>query len=208
MSLRLFVVGASGHIGTHLLDLGLARSHQVTAYVRSRHKITRDHPALSVIEAPLATEPLARYLRGHDAVLSSIGPATREALRPSTLMAESAASVVAAMATANVKRLAIVSAAVLFPLRGLGFRFFQWMLRHHARDLVAMESVVSASDFEWTIARPPRLVERADATYRARDGALPEHAASMSFRAVASFLLDTIERREHTRAVVGLAGAV
>lgn len=208
MPLRIFVVGATGHIGSHVLELALARGHQVTAFVRSRSKITRDHPALSVIESPLATEPLARYLRGHDAVLSSLGPPGTEALHPSTLMAESAASLVAAMAMAGVQRLAIVSAGVLFPGRGLAIRFFKWLLRHHARDLVAMESVIRATDFDWTIARPPRLVERADASYRAKDDALPNGASAMAFRGVAAFLLDCVEQHSHSRAVVGLAKGV
>jgi putative NADH-flavin reductase len=207
MPQRLFVVGATGHIGSHVLDLGLARGHQVTAFVRNRRKITRNDPGLSVIEAPLATEPLARYLKGHDAVLSSLGLPPKEALRPATFMAESAASLVAAMATADVRRLAIVSAAVIFPGSGLAIRFFKWLLRHHARDLVAMESVVQATPFDWTIARPPRLVHQDVEPYRARDGALPEGASAMSFRAVAAFLLDCVEQHSHSRSIVGLGAA-
>lgn len=202
--MNLFVVGATGHIGAHVVDLGLARGHSVTAYARNPSKVTRKHPHLSIVDGPLEAAPLARALRGHDAVLSSLGLPGTDALRPSTFMAESAASLVAAMATASVERLAIVSAAVLFPERGLFFRFFQWLLRHHARDLVAMESIVRATDFAWTVARPPRLVEDAVETYRATADALPEGARSMSFRAVAAFLLDSVERGHHVREVVGL----
>ncbi|HEY2512959.1 MAG TPA: NAD(P)H-binding protein [Polyangiaceae bacterium] len=205
MPLRLFVLGATGHIGAHTLELALARGHRVTAFVRSPHKVTRNDPKLTVIQGdPLASEPLARALAGHDAVLSSLGPSPREALRPSTLMAEFAASTVAAMKTAKVKRLGVVSAAVLFPDPRLRFRLIQWVLRHHARDLTAMEAVVQATDLDWTIARPPRLVTGPGESYRVEPFALPAKAWSMSFRAVAKFLLEAVDQGAHVREVVGL----
>ncbi|HEX8794383.1 MAG TPA: NAD(P)H-binding protein [Polyangiaceae bacterium] len=206
MALRLLALGATGHIGTHVLDLALARRHRVTAFVRSPDKIRRNDPSLSVIQgSPLSTEALAHALRGHDAVLSSIGPPPREAFRPSTLMAESAAATVAAMSMVGVKRLLVVSAAVLFPDRRMSFRFFRWLLRQHARDLLAMEAVVRATDFDWTIARPPRLLKTQDESYRWECARLPAGAWSMSYRAVAAFLLDSVERGSHAREIVGLA---
>jgi uncharacterized protein YbjT (DUF2867 family) len=205
MALRLLVLGATGRIGTHVLDLALARGHDVTALVRSPHKVARDDPRLQVIQGSLlSTDDLARALPGHDAVLSSVGPPPREAFRRSTLMAESAASVVAAMTTSRVKRLAVVSAAVLFPDTRLRFRFFRWLLREHARDLAGMEAVVRATDLDWTIARPPRLVNGPGESYRWRSDALPEGAWSVPFRAVAAFLVDCAEGGAHTRALIGL----
>jgi putative NADH-flavin reductase len=205
MALRLFVLGGTGHIGGHVLDLALARGHQVTAFVRSPRKIARNGPRLSVIEGdPLSTAALVHALPGHDAVLSSIGPSKREAFRPSNLMTECAASAVAAMTTAGVRRLVVVSAALLFPDRRLSFRFFRWLIRHHLHDLAAMEAVVRATTFDWTIARPPRLVSLPGESYRCERDALPTGAWSMSFRAVAAFLLDCVEQRTHAREVVGL----
>jgi putative NADH-flavin reductase len=206
MTLRIFALGATGTIGTNVIDIALARGHQVTAFVRSPHKIHRNDPGLAVIQGnALSMDALARALPGHDAVLSSIGPPPREAFRPSRLMAESVASAVAAMTTAGVKRLLVVSAAVLFPERRLAFRFFRWLLRHHARDLYAMEAVVRATNLDWTIARPPRLVKTRDESYRCERDALPEGAWSMSYRAVAAFLLDCAERGLHAHQIVGLA---
>jgi uncharacterized protein YbjT (DUF2867 family) len=201
---RLLVLGATGHIGGHVLDLALERGHQVTAFVRSPARVKRDGLHLSVVQgSPLSSDDLAKALPGHDAVVSALGLPAREALRRSTFMAESAASTVAAMTTAGVKRLAIVSAAVLFPDPRLRFRFFQWVLREHARDLQAMEAVVQATRLEWTIARPPRLVNRPEGSFRAREGALPAGAWSMSFRAVAAFLVECVETGG-PRGIVGL----
>jgi len=205
--MRLSLLGATGRTGSQIVDLALARGHELTAYVRSPNKITRRDEKLSVVHGdPLRVEQLVRALPGHDAVLSALGPSMREAFRPSTLLAECAASTVAAMQTGGVGRLAIVSAAPLFPNRDLRFTFFRWLLRHHLRDLDAMEAVVRATPFDWTIARPPRLVDAADDRYRSQRDAFPPGRLSMSFRAVAAFLLDCIEQGRHARAIVGLAG--
>ncbi|RKH09469.1 hypothetical protein D7V97_16565 [Corallococcus sp. CA053C] len=206
MTQRLLILGATGRTGTQLLDLALARGHQVTAFVRSPQKILQRHPALTVVQGnPLHTDPLAQVLPGHDAILSALGPSGREAFRPSTLLAECAASTVAAMERASVKRLVLVSAALLFPGGGLRFAFFRKLIQHHLRDLVAAEAVIRATPFAWTIARPPRLIASLEDSYRSEREGLPTSAWSMSFRAVASFLLDCVEQGTHTREVVGLA---
>jgi putative NADH-flavin reductase len=206
MKMRLFVLGATGHTGAQVLDIALARGHQVTAFVRSPAKITRHDKALAVVPGdPLRADELARALVGHDAVVSVLGLPPRQALRPSTRMAEFAGATVAAMSTARVNRLAILSAAVLFPGKGLQFAFFRWFLRHHARDLVAMEAVVRATALEWTLARPGRLVHTTDESYRtARDGLVAGAPLSMSFRAVAAFLVDCVDQHTHAREIIGL----
>jgi putative NADH-flavin reductase len=204
--MRLFLLGATGRTGAQILDVALARGHQVTAYVRSPHKLPRADVAV-VRGDPLRTDDLARAMAGHDAVISALGLPAREALRPSNRMAEFAAATIAAMQTAQVRRLAIVSAAVLFPLTGPSASFFRWFLRHHARDLAAMEAVVEASPFEWTIARPGRLVASPAEAYRSQRAAFPRGKLSMSTRAVAAFLVDAVEQRSHCGEIVGLAAA-
>ena len=205
--MRLFVLGATGHTGAQLVDLALARSHEVTAFVRSPAKITRQHPLLEVRRGdPQSVDELARALPGHDVVLSALGVRPPQAFRPHTLVEECAASTVAAMTRAGVSRLVLVSAAVLFPEKGWRFAFFRWLLTHIARDLAAAEDIVRATSLDWTIARPPRLVERPDEGYRSLRDALPSRGVAMSFRAVAAFMLDAVEQRTHLRQVVGLAG--
>ncbi|HZF39124.1 MAG TPA: NAD(P)H-binding protein, partial [Blastocatellia bacterium] len=107
------------------MNLALARGHEVTAFVRSPQKI-RPAGSLTIVRGdPLRPETIAAALPGHDAVLSALGPPPREAMRPSMLLADCARATVEAMATSGVSRLAIVSAAVLFPEKGLYFAFFK-----------------------------------------------------------------------------------
>ena len=204
--MRLFILGANGKTGTQLVDLALARDHDVTAFVRSPAKVTRGHPRLQVQRGdPHSADELARALPGHDVVLSALGVRPPEAFRPHTLVQECAASTVAAMTRAGVRRLVLVSAAVLFPEKGLRFAFFRWLLTHVRRDLGTAEEIVRATPLDWTIARPPRLIEKPDETYRSRPDALPVDGFSMSFRAVGAFMLDAVEHQTHVHEIVGLA---
>lgn len=204
--MKLLVLGATGHIGSEVVDLALARGHLVTAYVRTPQKVQRRDASLIVEQGDaLNVERLTEALAGQDAVVSALGLPARQALRPSSFMAESMATLVAAMKRARVQRLALVSAAVLFPMPGPFYSFFRWLLKHHARDLSAMESVIRATDVAWTIARPPRLVSGADEVPRVVVDRLPPRAHSISFRSVAAFLLDCLERDAHVRQIVGLS---
>jgi putative NADH-flavin reductase len=204
--MRILVLGATGRTGREVVDLALARGHVVTAYVRSPQKLTRRGQGLVVERGDaLDVDRLAEALVGQGAVLSALGLPPKQALRPSTFMAESMASTVAAMRRAEVHRLVAVSAAVLFPLHGAFYAFFRWMLQHHARDLAAMESVIQATDLDWTIARPPRLVVGPEARSRFEVNGLPAGGRAISYRSVAAFLLDCVEGHQHTREIVGLS---
>jgi putative NADH-flavin reductase len=202
--MRLFVLGSTGRTGRQIIDVALARGHDVTAFARSPDKVEpRDR--LRIVEGdPRSTAGLEHAMAKHDAVLSAIGPRFAQAMRPHTLLTDVAASTVAAMTSAGVSRLGIVSAAVMFDGEGFQFAFFKWFLNHHIRDLTTMEAIVTSSGLSWTIARPPRLVGGSQERYRASRGALPGGSLSTSFRSLAMFLLDAVEGRAHVREIVGV----
>jgi uncharacterized protein YbjT (DUF2867 family) len=168
--MKVFVIGANGHTGTQVIDLGLARGHEVTAFVRSPEKIKRQHPLLKVLRGdPHNVDELANALKGQDVVVSALGVRPPKAFRPHTLVQECAASTVAAMTKAGVKRLVLVFVAVLFPEKGLRFAFFCWLLSHIMRDLGTAEEIVRATPLEWTLR--VRRDSRTDLTNRIGLGA-------------------------------------
>src|SRR5258708_5932076 len=110
--MNIFILGATGGIGRHLLGMALERSHQVTAYVRSPQKIGFTNERLKVVQGDLFNaDEMARAMAGHDAVLSSFGPLT---MRSSTLRRDFGRTLAAAMRKSGVHRTEIVSAAFLF----------------------------------------------------------------------------------------------
>ena len=204
--MKLFVIGATGHTGTHIVDIALSRSHQVTAFVRSPQKIARRDPRLRIVAGnPLDVDQLANEVVGHDAILSALGVRPPQAFRPHSVVEECAASTVAAMTKTGVDRIVLVSAAVLFPGKGIAFAFFRWLLKHVSRDLETAEDIVRSTTFEWTIVRPPRLTNSADTRFRINRDSLPRNGTVASFRAVAEFTVDAVEQRSHIRELVGLA---
>jgi uncharacterized protein YbjT (DUF2867 family) len=92
-----------------------------------------------------------------------------------------------------------------------GVAFFRWLISHHVRDLRAMEQAVEKSQMDWTIARPPRLVSTRDEAFIAAENSFPGRlttATSMSWRAVAAYLLGALERDHHARRLVRVSSAL
>ena len=113
------------------------------------------------------------------------------------------------MQAVGVRRLLIVSAAVLFEDQGFLFWLLRsTFLRNIAEDTTEMERVVMASDLEWTIARPPRLTNGPlTRRYSVEDDRMPRGGHSLSRADVAHFFLEELNSRGHVRRMVGMASA-
>ena len=200
--MKLFVIGATGGTGQEIVQQSVARGHHVTAFVRSPETVTLRNERLSVLKGNVTDESqLSEAMRNHDGILSALGP--REALKPSSLLQNSALAAIRGMQRSGVRRLVVLSAAAHFP--GIPNRIVSFILRNHMRDSLAMEKVVQDSGLDWTIARPPRLTQEQYATYRSREGAAPQRGFSLSRKAVAAFMLDAIEQKKHFQKIVGIA---
>jgi putative NADH-flavin reductase len=160
--MRITVFGATGGTGQQLLQQACAAGHEVTAVVRDSSRLTNAHPRLTVVTADVMDCAAIRpAIAGRDAVVSTVG--SRERRAPSTVCADSAASIVQAMGAEGVRRLVVVSASGMFtdgdgPATRLIVKpILNRLLRHPFADMRDMEDVVRASGLEWTIVRPPML---------------------------------------------------
>jgi putative NADH-flavin reductase len=204
--LRLFMLGATGGVGRALVDQARERGHQVTAFVRSPQRLGAPRAGVTVREGdPRNVAALSAALPGHDAVVSALGP---PGPGRTTILRDCARSTVAAMQVAGVRRLLVVSAAMLFEDGGILFAVMRRvLLRNVAEDSAEMERVVMASGLDWTIARPPRLTNGPlTQHYRVEDGRMPHGRISVSRADVAHFLLGEVEDAAHTRQIVGMTG--
>lgn len=69
------LIGASGFVGTAILNELLNRGHKVTAIVRDPAKVTASNPNLKVIQADVTdTDVLIEASKGKDAVISAYNP--------------------------------------------------------------------------------------------------------------------------------------
>jgi putative NADH-flavin reductase len=208
--MHLFVVGATGGTGREIVEQALARGHRVTAFVRSPEKLGAPRDGLTVIEGnPLSAEAIAGVLAGHDAVLSAIGPVGPG---QATVVQDSARAWVSAMRATGVRRVVVLSVGLLFPESGfIGMALRRTFLRGVADDSEAMERIVGASDLDWTIVRPPRLVHGPrTGRYSASDGRMPPGAggtATLRRSDLAHFLLGEVETASRVGQIVGIAGS-
>ena len=206
--MRLFILGATGGIGRQLVDQALERHHLVTAFVRSPEKLGARRDGLTVLQGDVRNpDAMSAALRGHDAVLSTLGPPGPSR---NTITSDSARAIVAAMQTAGVRRLLVVGVAALFPDIGMFGRLLRnTLLRNVADDSAEMERIVKATSFDWTIVRPPRLTNGPRTEhYAVAVDHLPKGAggnATVSRADVAHFMLDELEQPKHVRQVVGIA---
>jgi putative NADH-flavin reductase len=157
--MKLVVFGATGGIGSQVIEQALAAGHEVTAVARHPSAVTIQHERLEVIQGDvLQPDTIHESIAGKDAVVSALG--VRD-FAPTTVYSEGVANIMQAMQSAHVRRILCISASGLDPAIGwqrLAAKLFLWrLLRNMYTDLVRMESELKTSGLDWTILRPPRF---------------------------------------------------
>lgn len=208
--MRITVFGATGGTGKQLVQQGLDAGHQVTAVVRNRSKLTIEHPQLDVHTAGLDDpDALVPALEGRDVAFSAIGgqpPIAQLGTR----------TILRALEKTQVRRLLVISAAPVAPTpaeESLLFRtvvdpLVRFAFRKNYADLAEMERELRESHADWTVLRPPRLVNRPlTGTYRHKIGGSVVGSHSISRADLARAMLELVEDPSTTRQAVGVAAA-
>ena len=204
--MKLFVLGATGKTGGVLVADAVPRGHHVTTFGRSAFSGPYKAQILNISGNPMSEAELADALPGNDAVLSVLG--TR-GLGATSVLEDSSRATVAAMSQAGVRRLIILSSALLDSHIGLINRIVsRTILRHFSSDQRAMEKVVTESDLDWTVLRPPRMTDSApDGQSTAMLGDPPDSSGmTITKEEVARVILDTVENRRYIRKLVHIRG--
>jgi uncharacterized protein YbjT (DUF2867 family) len=208
--MNITVFGASGGIGTHVVDLATQRGHQVRAVYRATPQVLPAGQA-EILVSPDIFDPgfAAQAIRGAGVVVTALGPdfATRHNPRttmisPPDLHQRLARTLIAAMKDPGTPaRLISVSSGSMGPgdaVMGAGprllFRFFRTVVTPNlgrvGRDLQAMEDELAASELDWYALRPVKLT----------DGPLTGQV-----RAGARFAMKTISRADVAWYILNLA---
>ena len=114
---KIAIIGASGYVGTALLNEAVKRGHQVSALVRHPEKITANANVTAVKADVLDTDGLAALLKGHDLVISAYNPGWQEAdIR--NIHIKASKSITEAVKKAGIKRLIAVGGAGSLEING------------------------------------------------------------------------------------------
>ncbi len=157
--MKIVVFGATGGTGREVVTQALEAGHDVTAVARNPLALEMEHPHLTVVRGDvMRRETILAPVRGQDVVVSSIGVLDRT---PTRLYSVGVMNILLAMHDAGVKRLICVTASGLDPgplIAKIIAKPILWTLfKEGFTDMVRMETIVKATDMDWTIVRPPRL---------------------------------------------------
>jgi putative NADH-flavin reductase len=161
--MRVAIFGAHGPTGLLLTRDILDAGYDAIAITRHPDDFPLTPLArLAVVGADATSEVSVKHaLRGADAVVSTLGAAFSR--RPISLYSQSALAIVAAMAKSGARRLVVTSSGAVDPFpdpdwswfeRTVASRVLATVGRTLYDDMRRMESIVGASDLDWTIVRP------------------------------------------------------
>ena len=196
--MRIVVFGASGGTGRELVKQGLALGHDVTVFVRNPAAFASGDRLHIVAGDARNSKAVAPAIGGQDAVLSALGGT----LGDDTLLPESMEHILAAMKQARVRRLIVLGASGVWPgatkrlsapMRAMARVFDATLLKKPFQAQRAMQTKIQASDTEWTVVQPPRLVNKpGTGRFRVDGEALPAGGVQIARADVATFMLEQL----------------
>ena len=192
--MKVAIFGATGRIGGHVLNWAIDAGHDVHALARNAAAL-RPRDGLTVTGGDvLDPAVVAAVVSGADAVLSTLGPRGLDGFRAAELLAPAASNIIEGMHKTGAHRLISVSAAGAFVTEDpdMSWPVKQILPRIFARtyaDVQRMEQVVRASDLDWTLVRPARLVNApGTGEYRMRADYAPPGGGKIARADVAHFI--------------------
>ncbi len=211
--MKLTVFGATGGIGGHVVRQALDAGHQVTAVVRDPTRFVVSHPALEVATVPGLTDPemLRPALKGSDAAISGVGPRRR---KDGPVASNATRGILRALEDSGTRRFVAVSAVPVGPVpegeswinRRILLPFISALLRDTYADLAGMEDQIRRSTTEWTVVRPPKLVNKPlTGTYRTCVGGNVPRGYAISRADVAHAMLAVLDDPATIGQPVGVA---
>jgi uncharacterized protein YbjT (DUF2867 family) len=212
-SRRIVVFGATGGIGRQVVHQALGMGLHVTAVVRARAPFELINSALEVVRVPGLADPapLAPVFKDVQAVISGVGP---RGPKDGPVASTATFGILGAMEAAGVKRFVAVSAVPVGPVpegesflnRHIVLPLIGRFLRDLYADLATMEQEIQRSGTEWTIVRPPKLVNKAlTGVYRTRIGSNVPRGYRISRANVAHAMLAALDDPQTIRQPIGVA---
>lgn len=205
--MKIAMIGATGFVGSRLLNEALDRGHQVTAIVRRPERLPA-HSRLTPVQADvLDVDRLASVLAGHEAVVSAFS-AERDSPTKFQDMIDGVKAIIAATKKSGVKRLLAVGGAASLEVAP-GRQMFdepdfppEWKAgAGGTREFLYL--LKKEPDLEWTFLSPAKMLAPGERTGRFRLGGDQmlmdaEGQCRISVEDYAVAMIDELERPEHT----------
>jgi putative NADH-flavin reductase len=160
---NIIVFGASGGTGLEVVEQALAAGHHVTAVLRNSDIFPIRHEQLRIIKGdvfnPVGYENL---FFGTDFVISCLGTHKRV---PTNVYSVGVTNILQAMKKVGISRIICLSASAVevplnasFMVKLIIKNIVQRIFKYSFADMLKMEKILQDSDLDWTVIRPPRLL--------------------------------------------------
>ena len=196
---NILVFGASGGTGLEVVEQALEAGHKVTAILRQPDKFPIRHEQLRIIKGdvlnPLTYE---NTFFGIDIVISCLGTRNREA---TVVYSQGVSNIMQAMQKVDIDRIICISAGAVeiapntsFLMRFLIKNILQKLFKYSYADMLLMEGVLLGSNLNWTVIRPPRLLN-GDRTgkYRTSINEFIPHMSTLTRADLADFIIHHLD---------------
>ena len=203
--MKFALFGATGTIGSRILNEALARGHHVTAISRDPARLTVRHANLTVVAAdPRDPAAVAKAVTGSAAVVSALSPGHDDPAGIVTLTT----ALIAGLAQAKVRRFIMVGGAGSLEFAPgqqlIDAPFFPVAWKGIAQAHSDALAVLRTADLDWTSFSPAALIEPGTRTgvFRLGTDQLVSDAAGnsrISAEDYAVALLDELEKPQFIR---------
>jgi len=206
--MKIFIIGATGFIGSGILAESLSRNHEVTAIVRNSKKIPK-HVNLTMVEGDVTVPgTLTPLVMGHDVVISAFDPGKDET-------GIGTRSIVNGVKDSDVKRLLVVGGAgslEVAPGKRLvdDSHFPQEWKEGALRTAEFLELLRGESELDWVFLSPAAVIAPGERTEKYRVGGDQlltgsDGQSRISVEDYAVAMLNEAEKPEHSRARFSVA---
>ncbi|ALZ62263.1 NAD(P)-dependent oxidoreductase [Bacillus cereus] len=206
--MKVCILGATGRVGSNIINLALKDSAEVTALARDLNRIEIQHERLRVIEGNVLNEnDIKKAIEGSDIVISALGTDQNGTL------AKSMPQIIKKMEEEGIRRIITIGTAGILQARtDLNLYRFQSTESKRktttaAEDHLAAYKVLSNSNnLCWTVVCPTHLIDgEATEVYRTEKDILPEGGSKITVGDTAHFAWDLCKKNIYENSRVGIA---
>jgi putative NADH-flavin reductase len=161
--MNITIIGASAGIGLETVKRGLNRNHTITTLSRSEIKIEKNNSLKMILGDATHKADLLKSIQNTEAIIVTLG--TSKNMKTTTLFSDFAKLIV------EIHRETKINVPFIF-VTGFGAgesknyvpwlvkMFLKYMLKDVYADKTKMEEIITASDLNWTVVRPGRLLDK------------------------------------------------
>lgn len=203
--MNITIFGATGRVGSLVMQRALDEGHSVTAFVRDASRL-KQQPTKQVMGDVRVKEDVFQAIEGADLVVSALGT------DKTTTLTEAIPSIIEAMKQFGVKRIVTVGTAGILQSRtdpskvryeaGDSNRKLTFAAEEHHR----VYDQLKATNLDWTIVCPTYLPDgEATGKYRVEKDYLPVDGKMISVGDTAQFVYDELMNQKFNQSRVGIA---